>query len=209
MELILAIALAIFAIWLVRRMARRASPRQVPAVSAPIEVRISTETSTPEVKQGPLTPAGSNRWLLNPLSPLPITVEGISQDTATQLKALLERAEYWSQKIPDIAYIIASTNARFKEVDDFVSECKPLFDAKIENAKATSVDWKDGSERERQALMDEFRQQAKEQMPVYIEDIDDVLAGRPANFEMDDALLKRFAGDANLYHVEPIAKLVG
>jgi hypothetical protein len=192
-------AFFIFMIWLIRRMMRRTATSRASVVTLETRLHTAPETLAPDVDQGPLTAAGPSSWILNPKSPLPMTVVGVSHESAAELKSLLERAQYWSEKIPQIAYIIAATNAKFQEVDDFISKCKPIFDAEIESLKAASPDWKEASERDREALMDEFRQQAKAKMPVHAEGIEDLLSGEPTNISIDDTLLRRFGGNATLY----------
>jgi len=208
MNLIVGIVIVAIVIWLVTRFARR-SARSLPpvptpqkAVTTPKKVEnqpIIDGMQVTDVDQGALTSAGPNSWVLKPRSPLPITVEDVSKDAAEKLKFLLERATYWSEKVPQIAYLIAVSNARFKEVDEFLTDYRRFFDTKIDSAITASKDWVDASERDKTALMAEFRMQVKDEMPIYVEGVDELLSGRPTDFTMDDALLKRFSGDAELY----------
>lgn len=94
-----------------------------PVVVPEVKVTFTTSFSRtnrevePPRDVGELTGQGDGVWVLNPKSPLPLTVVGADRRIAEQLKALLGTAEYWSQKILDIALVIAQHNLRFRKLD--------------------------------------------------------------------------------------------
>lgn len=175
------------------------------------EIRLTVTTSTKSshsgsssnepLDVGDLVEAGPNVWVLNPKSPLPITLYSANRELAKKFKELLGTAEYWSQKIPDIALLIAQHNLRFKEVDIFIAEHKAKYTAVIERLISSSAEWAAASEKDRQDLHAEFEDTAIESLGVSIgrADLSCLLEGEPANFTEDDELVRRFDGDSSLY----------
>ncbi|MDM4765979.1 hypothetical protein [Pelomonas sp. SE-A7] len=150
---------------------------------------------------GELSSTGEGAWLLNPKSPLPLTVVGADRVTAARLKDLLGRAEYWTQKVPEVALLIAQHNLQFKELDAFVAQHKRRFDADVEQRIASSSEWAAASAKDRADLRSEFEDAAEEALGIFVgrADLGLLLHGQPAAFADDDELLKLFNGDATLY----------
>jgi len=174
-----------------------------------IRVRVSTTSTTGRVGRGEadrtdvgeLTAAGPEAWVLNPKAPIPITVCGATKEVAARLKGILGDAQYWSQKVPEVALLIAQHNLRFKEVDDFIAEHRPKFETEMARLVADSAEWAAASERDRQDLRAEFELKALGSLAVSVgrADLALLLRGEPPAFKEDDELLRRFAGDGALY----------
>jgi len=162
--------------------------------------RASSDEAAPR-DVGPLTPAGQGAWVLNPMSPLPLTLLGTDESTAKRVRAALAKRQYWSQSVPELALLVAQHNLRFKEVDEFVAESRPKFEALVQQAIASSTEWPTASEKDREDLRAEFEDAALEKLGVHIgyADLPTLLEGQPSGFEDDDELLKRFSGDSALY----------
>lgn len=178
-----------------------------PDVLAP-EIRVTVTTSRGSARSteepidvGELTSVGERAWVLNPKSSLPLTVVGTDQATASRLKDLLEQAEYWSQKVPEVALLIAQHNLRFKELDAFVAQHKRRFDADVRQRITSSTEWALASQKDREDLQAEFEEAAEQALGVHVgrADLGLLLQGQPAEFADDDELLKHFNGDASLY----------
>lgn len=177
----------------------------------PAEIRFTVTTSTnssfghssnnapPDV--GDLVEAGPNAWVSNPKSPLPLTVYNANRELARKLKEYLGTAESWSEKIPEIALLIAQHNLRFKEVDAFISDNKAKYIAEIERHISSSGEWPEASEKDRQDLRAEFENKAIESLGVAVgrADLACLLGGEPANFAEDDELVRKFTTDSMLY----------
>lgn len=162
--------------------------------------RTSRERETP-MDVGELSSDGENAWVLNSKSPLPLTVLGTDRNTATRLKDLLGRTEYWNQKVPEIALLIAQHNLRFKELDAFIAQHKRHFDADVQKRIAISAEWASASEKDRGDMLREFEEAAEESLGIHVgrTDLGLLLRGQPSSFADDDELLKFFGGDAGLY----------
>lgn len=209
--LIVVVVVLAIALWIKNKLAGLASPaaKRVPLASVAPEFTITITTelapgarseATP-VDVGELTPTGDARWVLNPATPLPLTVVGAGRATASALKTLLDHPQYWSDKVPDVALIIAQHNLRFVEVDSFIVQHKERFDNALAQLIALSPDWLQATERDRDDLRREFEEQARQSLGISVgrADLALLLGGQPADFEEDDALVARFDGNASLY----------
>lgn len=211
MEWLVIVVLAVLAYyWFKGKTAKKAQPMQraaQPVVVPEVKVTFTTSLSRtnretePPRDVGELTGQGDGVWVLNPKSPLPLTVVGADRRIAEQLKALLGTAEYWSQKIPDIALVIAQHNLRFREVDAFVKLHRGRFDAEVARLTSASTEWSSASEKDRVDLRTEFEEKALESLGTSVgrADFGLLLAGQPSDFNEDDELVRLFAGDAALY----------
>jgi hypothetical protein len=150
---------------------------------------------------GDLTSAGQNAWVLNPKSPLPLTVENCDRENANTLKTLLGSVEYWSQKLPELALLIAQNNLRIKEVDQFAAQYRSRFNSEVAARIANSSEWQDASERDRADIRSEHEVQALASLGVSVgrADMACLLKGEPSAIAEDDVLIQRFSGDSSLY----------
>jgi hypothetical protein len=207
-EILVLIALGAGAWWWFKKKSQSSSaPAVKPAESVGVKVTVTTSTrstdsdATPSLDVGPLTEAGTDAWVLNPLSPLPLTLQGADRALAGQVKELLGRREQWAEKVPGLALLIAKHNLRFKEVDDLALQLKPKYDAHVQRRIKASPDWADASEKDRADLLTEFREDALEAlgMDVGQADLATLLQGPPGAFQADDELLHRFDKNLDLY----------
>lgn len=185
------------------------SPQTVQRTAEVPEVRVTFTTTVSRGNRGDEAPRdvgdlvkeGEDTWVLNPKSPLPLTVVGADRRLAEQLKSLLGTREYWSQKVPEVALLIAQHNLRFREVDLFVSQHKRQLDADVSRQVAASTEWPAASEKDRADLRSEFQEKAIESLGISIgrADLGELLTGQPSAFDEDDELVRRFAGVADLY----------
>lgn len=183
---------------------------------------VTSKSQTPEIKFTVTTSSGSsfsgrssndppdvgdlveispNTWILNPKSPLPLTLYNADRGLTKRLKELLGTTEYWSQKIPDIALLVAQHNLRFKEVDTFIADHKAKFKSEVERLVSDSKEWAGASEKDRQDLRAEFEGKAIEALGISVgrANLACLLEGEPANFTEDDELVRKFGNDSSLY----------
>lgn len=202
--IVIVVVLAI-ALWTKNKFAGAAPAAKRVPPSPEFKITITTELGPRgepiPIDVGALTPAGNRRWILNPATPLPLTVVSADRETADALKKLLDHPQYWSDRLPDIALMIAQHNLRFAEVDSFIVLHKERFDGALAQLIALSPEWLSATERDREDLRREFEDQARQSLGISVgrADLSLLLGGPPANFEEDDALVARFHGDASLY----------
>lgn len=170
-------------------------------ITSSVGSRRASSNEAPPRDVGPLTSVGQGAWILNPISPLPLTLIGANESTAKRVRAVLAKRQYWSQSVPELTLLIAQHNLRFTEVDEFVTHCRPKFEALVQQAIANSSEWPTASEKDRKDLRAEFEDAALEKLGVHIgyADLATLLDGQPSGFEDDDELLRRFGSDSALY----------
>lgn len=172
-----------------------------PAIKVSVTASLRRSSNDDVVDVGNLTPAGERSWVLNPKSPLPLTVANADQPIAEALKALLSKPEYWANKVPEIALLVAKYNLRFLEIEAFATQYKLRFDEDIAKQIAQSREWPDASDKDKEDLRAEFEEKALESIDISLGRIDVkcLLEGQPPSFTEDDALLNQFGEDLNLY----------
>lgn len=151
--------------------------------------------------QGVLTPSGATSWVLNPHSPLPLTLLNANEAVARQVKAILDDLQYWSRNVPLLSLLIAQHKLRFKEVDEWIRGLKPRFEADLAKRIQQSKEWTVASERDRSEIRSECQHEAISALGVTAgnSDLATLLLDHPQDRSRDDELLKRFNGDAELY----------
>jgi hypothetical protein len=151
--------------------------------------------------QGALTSAGATSWVLNPKSPLPLTLLNADEAVARQVKDILDDPQYWSRNVPLLSLLIAQHNLRFKEVDEWIRGLKPRLEADLASRIQGSREWAGASEKDRSDIRSECQQEAIGALGVSAgnADLATLLLKEPQDCTRDDELMKRFNGDAELY----------
>jgi hypothetical protein len=181
---------------------------EAPVTAAPgVKITFTTSVSSgsrdsrPPLDYGQPVAQADGSWTLIPKAPFPITVLGADAATAQKVQENLIRHEWWSQKVPELALLIAQHNLRFREIEDFVAQSKPKFDAEVQRLKAANIEWDSASEKDKADLLADFEVVAADSLGISIGDADlaTVLKGQPGGFTDDDELVRMFAGDHELY----------
>lgn len=177
------------------------------SVEVPLRVTVTTSNDSsrfdpPKIDSGNLEVKSANEFVLNPKSPLPLTMNVPSREIALQLKSYLDEEANWGRRMSDITYLVAQHNIACKEIDALVADMKPQYFKAIENMKMASGEWATASELDREDLLAEFEEEALEKLayapsrkdliPVLLDDI-------PRDVTADDALLQHFKGDMETY----------
>ncbi|MEI7612174.1 MAG: hypothetical protein WCK63_04650 [Betaproteobacteria bacterium] len=154
-----------------------------------------------EANVGALVDNGTGDWVLAPNAPIPLTVIGGDRQLAQQLKDILASSDYWSQKIPDVALLIAQHNIRIKEVDEFLETYRKRFEVEVSRQISESSEWAAASTKDQEDLRSEFSEKAMSSLGVWVgrTDLALLLTTVPGALEEDDALSQRFKDDASLY----------
>lgn len=136
------------------------------------EIKISIHTNAPthfsNPNTGDISAINDGEWILNPKSTFPLTVHGIDQSTARELKRLLEEGFSWGTHAlaSSIVSIIALSNLHCREIDEYIRKFKPQYLNKIEELKRSSKGWTTASDKDRKDLLVGFRQQAIESLDI-------------------------------------------
>ncbi|MDH4081471.1 MAG: VRR-NUC domain-containing protein [Nitrospira sp.] len=189
-----------------------------------LSISLSVRSAEPSSESSPLVPdTGAVRavgetgwWLLNPSSDAPMTVAGLNQEQAEELKRLLDQgySEAAYQHTQKVMAFLLRTNARWGELEDYIERAKALYQPVIADQQRASAEWKNAGERDRDDLLAEFRRTAINSLDVRpYANLTVLLEAVPGDATLDDLLLEQYGFEAlQLYlrYVRPMnrARLV-
>ncbi len=150
------------------------------------------------IDTGYLKLVGDDAWVLNPKSPLPLTVLNASLNPAKKLKEILDSKNY--AKIEEILLLIIQNNLRFKEVDEFVNSNKPKFESAYNKLVNDSLEWADDSEADQDELRQDFEIEAFDSLGVSIGYVDftSLLYDGSYNYAKDNDIFNKLSADPKL-----------
>ena len=148
---------------------------------------------------GQLVASQDGGWVINPGSTFPLTIYNIDQRTAKDFKAILDEESSLGRRDYShrLTSIIAFSNLRCKEVDDYINKFKPQYLFELEKAKQASKEWQSASEQDQKDLLQEFQSDALCKIDV-MPDVDDLVMlfeHDPKDETIDDSLVKRYGYD--------------
>lgn len=154
------------------------------------------ERSVGRLRTGSLQSLPDGGWLLNPSSSFPITLYGIDRHTAQEIKLRLDEKGNdgdLDRKAHTIFPLVARSNVRCKEIEDYVREFRPQYLTHIEENKRTSKEWSTASPQDQEILLRNFREQAITAIDIQPRcDLTVLFEGEPTDFTIDDQLLDHF-----------------
>lgn len=196
--LVVLLLLAVVIFWIKSRQGQAAAP---PIASTAAEVAPQFGDATP-VEVGDLRSTPDGGWVLNPESPLPLTLLGADRATAEKVRSLLLAEKTWDDwRAPELSLLVAERNLHFAEVDAYVADLKRRFEAALDGAIRNSTEWPSATEKDREDLRREFELAAIESLgtPIEPDTLKTLFAGPPQEIHADDALVRLFDGKASLY----------
>lgn len=175
-----------------------------------IPIKISIETSSrgggydPDrvVDTGKVSQVADDTFCINPKSPLPLTLKGLSISEANQFKKMLDGESQWQQNLSDITFLIAQNNIECVELEDFINRLRSEVSEYIGKRKQDSEEWEQSSEKDKADLTREFQAAALEILstrPSNDRALDVLIFGAPGDVTADDQLLERFSGNKEIY----------
>ena len=211
---LLLIAVVAFLVYAMIQSGRKQQPDET---SPEVVLRVSVETvPSPTAAATPaLQPVSGN--ILQPYSPIRLTVVGASPDQIGALRTILaDQRTYRRDRQERILGWFLTTNARIKEIDTFIAEWGPKYRAAVKVLCEADSDWASASELDRRDIEDGARRKAFAELEVRVADFDYNAIAEPPRLpaEADDAMLSRFgfdslsfyfqnAGDLDHVHVVP------
>jgi hypothetical protein len=186
------------------------SPAAEPSPASESEPRIAGLSTKPSrsIDTGKLTVTPDGAWILNPNCGFRLTIE-TGKDVAVQVKALLDSRlrENLYDGEERLAPIIARSNLRCREIEEYVCIWRPRYLKRIEELKAASEEWATAGEMDRDDLLAQFKGQALAAIDVRPRcDLDVLLDSEPVNATIDDALVDRYGFDAVDTYLQHIGK---
>jgi hypothetical protein len=175
-----------------------------------IPIKVSIETSyrgrsyDPDrvVDTGKVTKVGEDAFCINPKSPLPLTLKGLSSSDAKKFKSLLDGEAQWQRNLSDITFLIAQHNIECVELEEFTYKLRAEVNEYVEKRKRSSEEWTESSEKDRIDLTREFQNAAIESLSVRPSNeraLEVLIFGSPGDVTADDKLLELFSGNKDIY----------
>ncbi len=175
-----------------------------------IPIKLSIETSHKGrgydtdylIDTGKINKVAEGTFCINPKSPLPITLKGLSISSATHIKELLDGETQWQRNLNEITFEIAQHNIECLELEVFVSQLRLEVKEDIEKRKQNSNEWAESSEKDKADLIREFQTKAIDNLaskPSNEKALDTLLFGNPGDVTVDDKLLNLFSGNKDIY----------
>lgn len=177
-------------------------------VDIPIKVSIETNYRgggyDPDrvIDTGKINKIAEDTFCINPKSPLPLTLKGISKSDTAHIKKLLDGEAQWQRNMNDITFEIAQHNIECLELEEFVSQLRSEVNEYIEKRKQESNEWNESSEKDKADLIREFQSAAIENLaskPSNERALEILIFGSPGDVTADDQLLKLFSGNKDIY----------
>jgi hypothetical protein len=180
-------------------------------LSAPEAIASKVETVC---EKETLTATKDGGWVINPGSPFRLTLYGIDQPMAVQVKHLLDESgteKHTAEKVHSLFSLILRYNLRCKEIDAYIAEFRPVYLKTLADLQRTSAEWATATEKDRKDLLLSFREQALTSLDIRPRgNLVTLFEDTPSDMKIDDALLDRFGYEAlELYmrFAEPQGKL--
>ncbi|MBI2069118.1 MAG: hypothetical protein HYT79_00815 [Elusimicrobia bacterium] len=193
--LILLIVVALFVIAVAVAASDNAKRRPKPS----LEIRVESGGSDGgKVNTGPVTQTSDGGWIINPQSTFPLTLQGIERETAGKIKDLLadDGGQNPYRHRLELERIVARSNLRCKEIDEYTNKFRPAYLQKIEELKKASPEWQTASGKDKEDLLFEFRQQAASTLEVVPHSgVEILFESEPEDAALDDQLIDKYGYD--------------
>ncbi|NPA34995.1 MAG: hypothetical protein GXO48_08725 [Chlorobi bacterium] len=165
------------------------------------------------INSGHIEKIADNIFCINPKSPFRLTFKGITLEQAQKIRETLDKVQNYSESsyrtTNKLTYLLNWYNAKCIEVEDFIDNLRPRIEKYIEERKKSNPEWHTASEKDKEDLLAEFRNEAIEHVygkttnTVAIEILLFDVDPPPNNLKLDvriTQLLNLFAGDEELYN---------
>lgn len=142
----------------------------------------------PEVVQTPTN-------VLQPFSPIPLTIDGASPEAIASLRRILaDERSYGRDRQERILGWLLTTNARIREIDAFIADWGQIFATAVNEICESNPAWASAGELDRDDIRDGAARKALERFEIRVADLEyEIIAEPPAlAATADDALLARY-----------------
>ncbi|MBI4244914.1 MAG: hypothetical protein HY606_12565 [Planctomycetes bacterium] len=190
MEVLLPLILICAAIFFVNRKCITYKKPIVPMIKS------DEDSGNSNIKVSKIYATSDKGWILNPDTTFSLTIYNVNKSTALEIKKILDNSlttDLYSatrQLMP----IISQTNLVCKEVQHYINEYKPLYLNTIKTLQQTIPEWDSSSERDKNDLLQVFKEQAIQSLEIRptITDVEALFEYEPADKTIDDALIDKF-----------------
>jgi hypothetical protein len=198
----------ILIIWLLYKKSRKSHKKIEPLIA--IQTDFQTRNSFQNPDTGDIRPSTDGGWIINPLSIFPLTIYGINEKDANELKMILEEGfnKGIYDVLPKLIPFIARSNLKCREIDEYVKKFKPIYLKKIEELKSSSAEWPTLSDNDKEDLLFSFRKSAIDSLDIRPHcNLQYLFEYEPIDVSVDDSLLECYGYDLMQFYISRADKL--
>lgn len=166
-------------------------PKQKPITDQTI---FTTSNSYDREYFPPIKITENNDFILNPNAPFELTLQNATLDIANKIRDILDYDNFHNKtKEETIAALFAEHNLKVKEIEAYKKKYGIIYKAKIEELKNSSEEWNISSEKDKEDILEEFKQLAiKEIYEKASCDLITLFENEPKDLTIDDELIKEY-----------------
>ncbi|MEW5770810.1 MAG: hypothetical protein AB1831_10675 [Pseudomonadota bacterium] len=190
------LAVAVYWFWL------RKKPRLAQSYPPLPKVTLKSESSQDEFKIR-YVPTGSGGFVIGPDWSIPMTLFGLDEADISRLVTALEQQkdyELWEW----FTHVVARNNVQCKELQAWIMDSKPKIEAEVARLMASSKDWAEASDLDKEDLLVDMRHEALSTLQVRPADLEatwTLLFDEPRDLSVDDDLLEKFKATPETYQL--------
>lgn len=146
----------------------------------------------------PAQKISDNTFLMNPQHPFKLSLSGLDQEIADEIKILMEtNFNHWDSVVKIMPFF-TEHNITCPEIEDYLAKYKPVFNQKVETLKKEDPEWEASNELDREDILEEIYPKAAEELEEQI-NIDRYLplfTITPKDITIDDEIIKEYGYEA-------------
>lgn len=181
-----------------------ATTKDTPNVKVSVSIDPSSSIIFSNPDTGTIISSSDGGWILNPESTFPLTIYGIEQSIAEELKQILDNGYSQSpyQTVQNIMPIVARYNLMCKEVDDYIIKFKPIYLQKIKEQIQASSEWSILSDLDKEDLLSEFKNNAITSLDIQPDcNLEVLFESEHLDLTIDDVLIDRYGYDTMRFYL--------
>lgn len=201
MEVILILAGLGIILWAFSNIMNKSSitPSDQSKVESPIPIQFNlsvgpTSKMNKTIDFKPAQKTDDDYFLVNPSHSFKLRLKNLNQETADEIKRILEtRLSRW-ESVNLILPLFAQYNIVCLEIEDYLAKYKPIFFKELDKLKDQHPDWALSNELDREDILEELYPEAFEAVEERISDYINIplFTKEPKNITIDDELIKEY-----------------
>lgn len=169
-----------------------------PKIEIPIEIKLTTSTnySSNEEKFKPIRQSAKGGWVLNPGAPFELTLNS-TKEIAQKIRNILDDDKnYDYRKADEIVAVFSEHNISCHEVEEYRLKYRNIYLSRIEQQKAESDEWKNAYERDKEDILESFREKAIAEVYEKADcDLVTLFENEIRDITIDDEMIKEYGFD--------------
>lgn len=135
----------------------------------------------------------SGEFVLNRGSAFELTLINCDGTLGEKIKSILDEEGWDGRRIDLLVAEFAEHNLKVKEIETYVEKYKPMYQDCVEEIKASSAEWADSGDLDREDMLDKIRRQAISNLYELANcDLITLFEAEPKDVKIDDSLIKEY-----------------